>query len=136
MKRFLALILSLLMVLSCFSAMPAFGYEEEGKCGVDAYYTYDMYTRTLTITGSGELYTSNCTNDDDIRETAKHLIIEEGITELSFMAFKEFLTLKDVTMPDSVTRINNACFSNCRSLTDIRFSNNLVFIGGGAFGRC
>lgn len=55
------------------------------------------------------------------------------IGENAFNGFKE---LASVTLPDSITDINNGAFGNCINLKSIEFSNNLTFIGSGAFKKC
>ncbi len=72
-----------------------------------------------------------------IRYTGKatKIVIPDGVTVIG----EDTFFLKDivsVTMPDSVTVIENGAFSLCRSLTKVTLSKNLKSIGGGAFAAC
>lgn len=44
--------------------------------------------------------------------------------------------LKEITIPNTVTEIQDYAFSNCRNLTNIIFSDNLVYIGNNVFNNC
>lgn len=72
------------------------------------------------------------------------------VTEIGEEAFIRFLALKRVVLPDTVTRIYDCAFCECKSLTEINMPKALVEIGGtsirnykqrwngeeGVFGRC
>ena len=54
------LLLVLTMIVLCFAVcVTASALNDEGRCGDDAYYIYDVDTKTVTITGFGKIGNSN-----------------------------------------------------------------------------
>ncbi len=58
----------------------------------------------------------NCTN-------LASVTIPDSVTSIDNFAFYNCTSLTSVTIPDSVTSIGYAAFSNCRSLTSVTFKN-------------
>ena len=137
-KRILSLLVTLTMITGLLAAFPAVSYATaSGQAGPWVNWYYDEGTRTLTLSGIGSLYGyQNCTGDEDVREDVKHIIIENGVTEIGWASFKYFPSLKTVTMADSVTKIGDFAFQSCTRLTNINFSKNLKSIGRYAFELC
>ncbi len=65
----------------------------------------------------------------------KKLVIEEGVTGLSQMAFKNCLFLEEVYIKNDVTTIPYECFSGCRSLKKV-VAKNVTVIEDCAFDGC
>ena len=63
------------------------------------------------------------------------VVIPEGVTIIGSSAFAH-QDIWTVTMPDSVTHIENDAFYNCYFLGDVTFSESLVSIGNSAFENC
>lgn len=63
------------------------------------------------------------------------VVIPEGITELEWEAF-ERRHLTGVTIPDSVTKIGEAAFSNCPYLKTVSIGKGLLEIGEAVFNGC
>ncbi len=110
---------------------------------------------TLTISGTGTV--SDKQELHKYKENTKHLIIEEGITDLQnvdlwtftkmetvklpntieVLQEKEFIlchSLKKVDMP-GVTKIGAKAFSNCQSLEEVNIPKTM-YIGAEAFYEC
>lgn len=123
MSKFLSIVLSLIMVVS-FIPIAANADETvtSGTCGDNITWEYDEYTSTLTLSGEGEMYQYdyyfNASNDEaDDRPWGayssfkiKNIIISEGITTISENAFNNFRYLCFVTIPSSLTRIEDYAF--------------------------
>ena len=79
--------------------------EVDGKCGDNAYYSYDSTTHTLTISGKGEIYhyfsLPSCEVD--------HVIIESGIYYIG-EHFLEDSPASSITIPSSLTSIDDDSF--------------------------
>lgn len=73
--------------------------------------------------------------DNDLDETGT-LTIPEGVTIIGSSVCKNLINLKSLKMPDSVTRILDNAFSNCKNLETIELSRNLTVIGREAFNDC
>ena len=65
----------------------------------------------------------------------KKIVIEEGITGLSQMAFKNCLYLEEVYIKSGVTTIPYECFSGCRSLKKV-VAKNVTVLEDCAFDGC
>ena len=57
------------------------------------------------------------------------------VTELRG-CFSNTNSLKKVTIPDSVTKIDESTFSGCYNLSEIKMSANIEYIGDNAFNNC
>ena len=68
------------------------------------------------------------------------IIIPEGVTSIGPDAFccgsKNPSTLKSVTIPNSVTKIENNAFSGCNALTSVTIQGDGTSIGTSAFSGC
>ena len=115
-KKLLALFTALGMLLSMAAVLPA-GFLDMmqasasmlyGPCGDNAEYCYDTETKTLTISGTGEMY--SYTDSVLPWNGVEHVIIEEGITSVGNGAFKEQKRLLDIVLPSTVERIGAYSF--------------------------
>ena len=115
MKKFISIILSLIMLLSVFSgfSINAFALESEGICGTNAKYTFNSKTGTLTISGKGKILDENWNQDDDEwyvkspfenNSKIKKVVIKDGITGFGKgYTFYNCANLKSVSFPKSFT---------------------------------
>ena len=62
--------------------------------------------------------------------------IESGMTEIPTSLFTDCEQLKDVAIPDTVTRIGVHAFSSCLSLETINIPDSVTAIGNSAFHTC
>lgn len=63
-------------------------------------------------------------------------IIPQGITSIGNAAFSDCSSLTSVTIPDSVTSIGDYAFSTCNSLTSVTIPDSVTSIGQDAFKDC
>ncbi len=108
-----------------------------GTCGENV--TWALEGGVLTISGTGEM--EDYLHSDYVpwhsqRESITAIVIENGITSISWAAFCECSNLTSVTIPDSVTSIGGSAFYGCTSLTNVTISDNVIYIGSGAFSGC
>ncbi len=144
-KKLVAGALALLMVgtalpqgsdltgLLCGSDITASAIETSGKCGPNAFWSYDSDTRKLTITGEGEMennswfwYNSSITSVE----------ISEGITSICIEAFMSSSCLERVVIPGSVEYFGRSAFGDCRYLEQLTISEGVKEIGNCAFTSC
>ena len=95
---------------------------------------YDTDTKTLTISGKGEITGKAPWNA--FKETTTNLVIEEGVTSIGGSAFQDFTALISVTFPKSLTRILALAFDGCNKLPSVKFPDSMEQIGYLAFNEC
>lgn len=66
----------------------------------------------------------------------KEINIPETVTKIQMNAFRACPNLTSVVLPKSVTEIQGDTFSFCPSLTDVKLSNKVAAIGPSAFAYC
>ncbi|WP_400236297.1 leucine-rich repeat domain-containing protein [Methanomethylophilus alvi] len=110
--------------------------DDSGSCGDNVTYVFDSSTGTLTISGSGGIYSSGGAPWYPYRSDVKKVIIEDGVTSIGQSAFSGCYSLASVTIPDSVTSIRDWAFGGCISLASITIPDGVTSIGGYAFSEC
>jgi len=123
MKRILALILTLALVLGCCPVIPVKAAAEEEEI----IFEYEIEEGKVTITGyEGEYKTMA------VPETL------EGypVTEIGEFCFAYAYSMESITIPDTVTRIGEYAFYNCLSLKTISLGTGVQELGEGAFVEC
>ena len=117
---------------------PAGGLIAGGVCGGSAQedsVTWELDTAgTLTISGEGSL--CQCIRLTmgsqylvtspwwSYRDSIRRLVINEGVTTITWNAFSDCGNLREVVIPVSVTSIGSAAFYRCRNLTDIYYTGS------------
>ena len=99
--------------------------EEEAFLGCDGI-TQIVIPDTVKTLGKGVF--DSCTG-------LKKAIFVGGITELPANLFYN-TALTEITLPDTLTRIGNWCFSRCKSLSEIDLPESVEELGRGAFNEC
>ena len=69
-------------------------------------------------------------------EEIKELVIPNSVTRIGNNAFDGCNSLTSVMIPNSVTSIGNSAFSGCGGLTSITIPNSVTSIGNNAFSGC
>ncbi|MBO7599467.1 MAG: leucine-rich repeat domain-containing protein [Bacteroidales bacterium] len=99
----------------------------KGTCGDDARWTYDMLTKTLTISGTGRMndygydfdtHTDIETPWVDFADKIESVVVEEGITSLGSSLFDFNTNIKYVSLPSTCTNYSSA-FNLCRNLQKV-----------------
>ena len=68
--------------------------------------------------------------------TIPSMAINNKTKVISVNAFKNYINLTSITIPDSVTSIGDNAFDDCSSLTSITIPDSVTSIGDNAFGGC
>ena len=128
------------LALPFYAAPPSDG----GMCGPSLYWSYDAGTRTLTVSGSGNMY--DYTHDSlsygaypwkEASAYIRRLVVEEGCTKIGSNAFVRCTALSDVTLPkESLAYIGEAAFSYCLSLVSFTVPDSVRAMGDGVFQSC
>ena len=91
-------------------------------CGKDLKWEYDTETKTLTITGTGDMFDYESPDKTPwykYREELEHIVFPEGMTSVGDFAFTDQYAVKEITLPETVTKIGVSAFEKCSELTDI-----------------
>ena len=121
-KKFLSMFIVLAM-LSAFIPMTV----SAGKID-DLYYTLIDNNSAVEITSC-----SNTATDITVPDTIEGL----PVTKIGFLAFSNASAqLRSVTLPNSITTIGEAAFSNCTSLVKINIPANVTCINTNVFANC
>lgn len=132
--RVMALLLSLVLILSCVPAVQA---AESGTCGDDL--TWYLSAGTLTISGSGEMVNYEDPSQvpwSSFRGDIFRLELPSGLKTVGDVAFYGCENLTAAVIPDSVTYIGNYTFAHCTDLELLRLGGNVRTIGTAAFSDC
>ena len=128
-KRIFAAIIAFCM-LTVFLPMTVIAENPyEGSCGQNGgnlNWSYNETTKTLTISGTGNMsnyYSSGTAGgrapwvNSKIKDEIETVVISEGAASIGEYAFFECTGLKNVTIPSTVKTINEGAFYKCSGLT-------------------
>ena len=132
--------ISALLVFVAIAVCVAYGNEsvsnqkqsnrESGRCG-NAEWVLDTDTMTLTFSGSGILQKCSIPYYTQI----KAAVINEGIVSIGEYVFEDWIELSSVSLPDSLSVIENNAFRNT-SLTSFHIPRLMNSFDGCAFWDC
>ncbi len=111
--------------------------EKDMSCGDNAIWVYDKKTKTLTVSGSGDIY-DYCSYSrwEDIRDEVVSVAIEDGITSIGEDAFYWFSALQNVSIPNSVQNIGAGAFCDCYNLKSVVIPDGVTEIYSNTFNGC
>ena len=132
-----------------------------GTCGWGLTWTYSEETKTLTISGAGDMSDYDRKNKTapwyNFRRDIQNIIIGPEVYSIGECAFVDVSTdsiaipnsvarigkwaffsseLKSLTIPLGITTLEESTFNGCRSLSKINLPNTLTSIGDKAFYKC
>ena len=111
-----------------------------GNLSTGLHWAYDDETKTLSITGQGEIPDYNYPNEQPwcaFGGKAQTLTLGEGVAKIGKNAFAGFQVLPSITLPKSVATIGEQAFVNCYKLADVTVAwtdNNIPIPHEQAFG--
>lgn len=106
-----------------------------GSCGAGLTYAYTPKTKTLTISGTGDMsdYTSSDQPWHDFY--IEGVVVEEGCTSIGSNAFNNLQYVTEVELPSTLTNIGNKAFAGS-FITELRLPENVKSIGNSSFADC
>ncbi len=145
MKKIISVILVVILLAIIVFAVNIFATAQTPQDNITV--TFDEKTGTLTVSGTGkvsDLYRRNVEADflswadnntiKEIDTTVKHLIIEDGITQI-YNSFNDLHALEDVTFPKTLQKIDTS-FINCDAIAEVKFPKSLKQICRTSFYDC
>ena len=140
LKKPLAVMLSLMLIISAFTALPvtASAATAESAAGAKSGKTGDCTwslddNGTLTISGNGAMKDYYSTESLPWGNTIEKVIIKNGVTAIGNYTFDGCYKLTSVSIPNSVKSIGDYVFCGCGKLTSVNIPNGVTRIGGDAF---
>ena len=111
------------------------GEDIRGKyAGMETYGSHEDTDTVYPVEGGNIYIRDNAVVDADKSITSA--VIPNGVTVISFEAFRECRGLKSISIPDSVTSISAGAFEYCSSLTSISIPDSVTSISSDAFKGC
>ena len=112
-----------------------------GQCGDNLTWSYDEGSKTLTISGTGDMWDYEPGDRSEWTDVASnidvvHVVLEKGITSIGDRAFDLCANMTEIVIPDGVTTIGEEAFNWCDSLTKITIPESITSIGKDAFYHC
>ena len=110
-----------------------------GVWGDQIRWYFDEDTGLLTIGGSGDMPDCNSGGTDapwyQYKSSIVKVEITDGITAIGENTFRQYTTLEEVTLPDSLVKIGTFAFDGNTKLSSIQL-NKVETIGNSAFSNC
>lgn len=101
---------------------------------VEVYVTGKSSTDTGAVTSKLNVTTFKDTSTNTAAvDTARTVVVGEGVTELCDQCFSGYKQLESVTLPSTMKRLNSSAFSSCSKLTTINLPTGLEEIGDSCF---
>ncbi len=125
-KRLTAVILSALMAVSAFSALPVSAAVIESNNSVlsSDYLTSGDYEYTFLDDGTVEI-SKYIGSDKEI--TIPDTIDGKKVTSIGNYVFEHCIGLESITIPENITNIENMAFDYCKNLESINVDvNNII----------
>ena len=100
-----------------------------GSCG--EYVDWVLEGDTLTISGSGDMYWYDMGSAPwyPLRSGVRRVVVEEGVTDVTYSAFFYFTDLVEVLLPHSITELGGMAFYGCAALPRIYVPAQVTEIG-------
>lgn len=111
---------------------------DSGTCGDNATWSLNS-SGTLTISGTGEIYDGYGENSEqpwyNLKDNIKSVVINYGITNIPFAAFRDFQNITSISLSNSIERIELGAFINCTKLSDVSIPDSCKYLANDAFAR-
>lgn len=147
MKRIHISLLLALFALSTYAfdvCIDDIYYNLNGDCASVTYNIYEPYSGDIvipeTITFKGKEYSVTSIGKSafalECKKEITSISLPNTITHIDDDAFAGCRELTSITIPNSVTYIGHSAFTCCHSLTSVVIPNSVTTIGTGAFDSC
>lgn len=113
--------------------------KESGPCGESATYSYDADSKTLTISGEGDMFSLADASEYDwycYKDDVEFISINSKVTSVGANAFANFSALKEVVMSNTVTYMGENAFFNCPKLSLVSSTAGKFELIGNPFDGC
>ncbi len=141
MKKFLSIVLSILMVVTTVPYAFAAATVASGTCGADgSNVSWELDSDgVLTFSGEGATQDYPGPNLSPIyfyKDDVKKIVVNDGVTRLGTYVCFMFTEVTEVSLPESLVSIGENVFAYFKALESIELPDSLTTIGIGAFQGC
>ena len=129
---------AVLLLFALLCSMPNVWADDSGTIdGTNLTWAYNSTTKTLTISGSGDMNLPETWRTwTTIEDYCQTIIIESGVSTIGDNAFNSFDVVSSVSIPNTVVSIGEYAFRDCKKLTSIIIPNGVLSIGEYCFWGC
>ena len=96
----------------------------------------NSFTKELTVFSSIEIEDEESAPFCDLRGDVESAVLMEGVASIFKREFCNFLRLKSIQIPKTVTSIGDGTFDGCISLKTLAITDSVETIGFKAFAKC
>ena len=131
-------LIALFAIVMCAATVQAQTTPTSGTTG-SLTWKYDTGTKTLTISGKGDMPNYTWENPAPWEEHNREmlmLVVEEGVINIGDYAFRGARNFISASLPKTVTRIGDYAFAGCWSLPMVTIPAGVTKIGDYAFANC
>lgn len=125
--------------LMCFFCRSIYGEIYTGKCGENAMWSFDFDEEVLTISGVGEMYDYESSDDTPWKSYSwkiGKIVVEDGITSIGSYAFNVMSHCTSVTLGESIVSIHDNAFYYSKYFKQLTIPDKVKTIGSEAFSMC
>ena len=147
MKKIMAMLISAAIIIASFSVcLNAYALKTTNvpktQIGTsDTYYEFDAATKTLTLSGNGEI--PNMINNESSQPwfswrsdgSIENIVIDEGITRVGNYVLYQ-INCANISIPSTLTAIGNYAFAYNSLVENIELPYGVISIGASAFENC
>ncbi|MBO4677777.1 MAG: leucine-rich repeat protein, partial [Oscillospiraceae bacterium] len=136
-KRFLSVLLALVLVLALLPVFSVPVRAEGGSCGENL--TWSFSDGVLNISGTGNMTNYSSYTDVPWYEFCSSItsvVIANGVTSIGNETFSGCTSLLSVNLPASVTSIGSSAFERCSALASITIPYGVTRIEYNTFAKC
>ena len=124
---------ALFVLLAMFTSVGAWA-DDSGSCGTDVTYTFEEITKTLTISGTGDMDDFDDENEypwSSYMDDIETLVVEDGVTSIGEYAFYDSNHLETIVGCQGVTSIGQGAFFGAAWETNL--PDGMHYVGHVAF---
>lgn len=97
---------------------------------------WDSFTVPVKVKPKDLIFFESIKRTDANGKAITRYEIPVGMTQISRNAFKDWVGLKEIIIPNTVTLIDTQAFNGCTGLTNVVLPDSIVTIGEFAFDKC
>lgn len=139
MKKLLAIVFSVIMMLTVVP-MSVFAEEvADNTCGDNLIWSFDEELSELKVSGTGAMSNYSAASPapwDEFRTDIQKITVEDGVTTIGNDTFTGCKGVTDVSLPDSLTKIGDSAFRDCTGIAEILIPDAVKSLGHYAFYGC